>query len=100
MPDVAVVNAHHWGERLLGARAATLTRAAIDEALAERKHTFADVRLSETEEMRLYAVSGSAPDERLEGHSGLGVRVIVDGAWGFASQPLTDVNDAPRRGTH
>ena len=92
MPDVAVVNAHHWGD-VSSELAATLTRAAIDEAMAGGA-TFADVRLSETEEMRLYAVSGSAPDERLEGHSGLGVRVIVDGAWGFASQPLTDVNDA------
>ena len=56
--------------------------------------SYADVRLSETQELRLYAVSGGAPDERIEGSLGLGVRVLADGVWGFASRPLRDAADA------
>ena len=52
------------------------------------------MRLSETQELRLYAVSGRAPDERVEGSLGLGVRVLVDGVWGFASLPLREAGDA------
>ncbi len=92
MPEAPLAAAHRWGS-LDDALARALTGAAVDEARAAGA-TFADVRLSETEELRLYAVSGQAPDERVEGHAGLGVRVVVDGAWGFASRPLVDVDDA------
>ena len=86
--------AHQWGE-LAGGLATTgpLLEAAIGTA-AEGGASYADVRLSETQELRLYAVSGRAPDERIEGNLGLGVRVLVDGVWGFASRPLRDASDA------
>jgi TldD protein len=86
--------AHEWGD-VDRATADAVLRSVVDEA----RHggaEYCDVRLSETEEMRLYAVSGVAPDERLESHAGVGVRVLVDGVWGFASQPLRDENDARR----
>jgi TldD protein len=71
----------------------------LDDALghaAEQGASFADVRLSETEELRLYAVSSRPVDERLEGNAGIGVRVLVDGSWGFASVPLSGDDDARR----
>ena len=86
--------AHRWGELAGGlATAGPLLEAAIGTA-AEGGASYADVRLSETQELRLYAVSGRAPDERIEGNLGLGVRVLVDGVWGFASRPLRDASDA------
>jgi TldD protein len=86
--------AHQWGELAGGlAAAAPLLDAAVGEATAGGA-CYADVRLGETQELRLYAVSGRAPDERVEGSLGLGVRVLVDGVWGFASLPLRDAGDA------
>jgi TldD protein len=90
--DPNLLNAHRWGD-VDRATATALARAVVAEAQAAGAH-FCDVRLSETEELRLYAVSGQAPDERVEGHAGVGARVLVDGAWGFASQPLRDEGDA------
>jgi len=85
---------HQWGDLAGGlATAGSLLDAAVGAA-AEGGAGFADVRLSETQELRLYAVSGRAPDERIEGSLGLGVRVLVDGVWGFASRPLRDASDA------
>jgi TldD protein len=86
--------AHQWG-RVDRATATTLLGGVVAEAEAHGAQ-FCDVRLSETEELRLYAVSNQAPDERLEGHAGVGVRVLVDGVWGFASQPLRGDGDAKR----
>lgn len=80
--------AHAWGG-LSGGLAAV--RAELEDALGEAAAggaSFADVRLSEVEELRLYAVRSRAPDERLEANAGIGVRVLVDGVWGFASMPL------------
>jgi TldD protein len=85
---------HRWGDLAGGlATAGPLLDAAVGAA-AEGGASYADVRLSETQELRLYAVSGRAPDERIEGSLGLGVRVLVDGVWGFASRPLRDAGDA------
>ena len=87
--------AHRWGDLAGGlAAAGPLLDAAVGTAAAAGGASYADVRLSETQELRLYAVSGSAPDERIEGSLGLGVRVLVDGVWGFASRPLRDAADA------
>ena len=91
MPETALLAAHQWGE-LGKASVTTLLRDVVAEAQSAGA-SFCDVRLSETEEMRLYAVSNQAPDERLESNAGLGVRVLVDGVWGFASQPLRDDGD-------
>ena len=86
--------AHRWGELAGGlAAAGPLLDAAVGRA-AGGGASYADVRLSETQELRLYAVSGRAPDERVEGSLGLGVRVLVDGVWGFASLPLREAGDA------
>ncbi|HUB39863.1 MAG TPA: TldD/PmbA family protein [Streptosporangiaceae bacterium] len=87
-------DAHRWGELAGGLTAADPLLAAAVGTAAEGGASYADVRLSETEELRLYAVSGLAPDERIEGSLGLGVRVLVDGVWGFASRPLRDSGDA------
>jgi TldD protein len=85
---------HRWGDLAGGlATAGPLLDAAVDAATAGGA-SYADVRLSETQELRLYAVSGRVPDERIEGSLGLGVRVLVDGVWGFASRPLRDASDA------
>ena len=91
MSEPMLIPAHQWG---------AVTRASAEPLLSgvvaaaqEAGADFCDVSLSETEEMRLYAVSGVAPDERVEGHAGLGVRVLVDGVWGFASRPLRDDSD-------
>jgi TldD protein len=91
--------AHRWGDLAGGlATAGLLLDAAVGAASAGGASaggaTYADVRLSETQELRLYAVSGRAPDERIEGSLGIGVRVLVDGVWGFASRPLRDAADA------
>jgi TldD protein len=92
--------AHRWGELSGGlAGVADLLEAAIDEAQALGA-SFADARLSETEELRLYAVSGRPVDERLEGNAGIGVRALVDGAWGFASIPLAGNDDGRRAARH
>ena len=78
--------AHRWGDLAGGlATAGPLLDDAVGAAAAGGA-SYADVRLSETQELRLYAVSGGVPDERIEGSLGLGVRVLVDGVWGFASR--------------
>ena len=85
-------DAHRWG-------ALAAPGPELDEALAEAAALgaeFADVRLSETEELRLYAVSGRPVDERVEGNAGIGVRALVDGAWGFAAIPLAGEDDGRR----
>jgi TldD protein len=97
LPESAEANlgpAHRWGDLAGGlATAGPLLDAAVSAA-AGGGASYADVRLSETQELRLYAVSDRAPDERTEGSLGLGVRVLVDGVWGFASRPLRDAADA------
>lgn len=94
MSELAV--AHRWGELAGGLDAAAPTlEAALGEADALGA-AYADVRLSETEELRLYAVSARPVDERVEGNAGIGVRVLVDGVWGFGSIPLAGADDGAR----
>lgn len=75
------ITAHDWGEFVDDAAA----DAVLEEALsAVAEHVdFADVRLVEGEELRAYHQRGRDPDERVEQTLGIGVRVLVDGAWGF-----------------
>lgn len=92
-------HAHAWGESADARAAGRLLDAALDGA-AGPGVTYADVRLVECEELRLYAHHGAAPDERVEHSLGIGVRVLCDGAWGFAGLPLGDAataRDAARR---
>jgi TldD protein len=88
-----VSDAHDWGDLRELTTAGPLLDAAVGTATAGGAQ-YADVRLGEAQELRLYAVSGRAPDERVEGSLGLGVRVLVDGVWGFASVPLREAGDA------
>lgn len=99
MPEPAgleVSAEHRWGDLADGLRAVgPLLDAAVGTA-ESMGAGYADVRLSETQELRLYASSSGAPDERIEGSLGIGVRVLVNGVWGFASRPLREDADAAR----
>ncbi len=85
-------SAHQWGELSEDAVATELLEAALSEVGGDAD--FADARLVECEELRLYHRAGADPDERREHNLGIGVRVLVDGAWGFASRPLAGAPDA------
>ncbi len=86
-----MTSAHDWGDVATDSTAGEL----LDRAMGavERRVDFADVRIVEGEELRSYHVGGADPDERLERTIGVGVRVLLDGAWGFAARPLADVAD-------
>jgi TldD protein len=73
--------------------ARALAQEAVDLALG-RGATYADARLVEVVEERLYAASGREPDWRLEQVVGLGVRVLLKGAWGFGSRVLGSPSQA------
>ncbi|KRE60795.1 TldD/PmbA family protein [Nostocoides sp. Soil756] len=80
--------AHDWGDLADDVRASRL----MEEALAATEVaglSFADVRLVEAEELRLYTARSGDLDERSEHSAGIGVRVLLDGAWGFAAVPLS-----------
>jgi TldD protein len=81
-------SAHEWGELADDAAAG----AALSEALStiDTQVTYADARLVEGEELRAYHQRNADPDERREHTIGIGVRVLCNGAWGFASAPLSD----------
>jgi TldD protein len=83
---------HDWG---YAADAGDLLDQALDAATGPGVE-YADARLVECEEFRLYARGTGAPDERTEYNLGVGVRVLRDGVWGFASVPLGDAGDVRR----
>ncbi|WP_083283639.1 TldD/PmbA family protein [Humibacillus sp. DSM 29435] len=78
--------AHDWGDLADDGSATSLLEQAL--AVLPRDVEFADVRLVEAEELRAYHRHEGDPDERREYNVGIGVRVLVGGAWGFASRPL------------
>ena len=82
-----------WGDLAGDAAAAVLLEQALD---ATGGSDYADVRIVEAEEHRLYHGLKTGPDERREHNLGIGVRVLVDGAWGFASRPLAADGDPAR----
>ncbi|AGL16256.1 TldD/PmbA family protein [Actinoplanes sp. N902-109] len=86
------MSAHDWGSLADSSSA----REILDSALGvvAGAADFADVRLIEAEEMRSYVSLGGDPDERIEQNIGIGVRVLVDGQWGFAARPLASTADA------
>ncbi|HEX3593406.1 MAG TPA: TldD/PmbA family protein [Pseudonocardiaceae bacterium] len=85
------MTAHDWGDLATGGSA----DAVLDDALGALAGVeYADVRLVEGEELRAYHQLGQDPDERVEHTAGIGVRVLRDGAWGFASAPLADSGTA------
>lgn len=82
-------------------------KAAIHGAMAEaielaraRGATYADARVVEIEEERLYGHLGGDLDIRREHTLGIGVRVILGGMWGFGSRALgtRDAHLAAARG--
>lgn len=85
------MTAHDWGDLAADAAADPILDAALS---AVDGVDYADVRLVEGEELRTYHQLGRDPDERVEQTIGIGVRVLVDGAWGFASMPLADSGTA------
>lgn len=72
-------------------RSEPAARALAGEALLAAQSggaEYADVRVVEFEEERIYVVTEREVDWRSEHSFGIGVRVIAHGAWGFASQSL------------
>jgi TldD protein len=88
------MNAHDWGDLADDTAAAALLAQTM--STIDNRAEYGDARLVEAEELRSYHQLGLDPDERLEKSVGIGVRVLVDGSWGFAAAPLTDAG-APAR---
>ncbi|MFC3979348.1 TldD/PmbA family protein [Streptosporangium jomthongense] len=84
--------AHTWGNAHDDAAARALCETALGAASGPGVE-YADVRLVECEETRLYGRHGGARDERSELNMGVGVRVLREGVWGFAAAPLGDEAD-------
>src|SRR5438094_10117983 len=61
-----------------------LARAALDTAIA-RKASYADVRVMDIRQRYLSTKNGQPSQVRESRSFGLGIRVIADGAWGFAA---------------
>ena len=85
---MASTNAHLWGDLADDEAAAALLASAM--STIDSRVDYGDARLVEAEELRLYHQLDRDPDERLEKSIGIGVRVLVDGSWGFAAAPLSD----------
>jgi TldD protein len=72
-----------------------LARRALDTANA-RGATFADVRVVRARDEQVTVKSGRAEGVSIGESEGFGVRVLVDGAWGFASSSVLDAAEADR----
>src|SRR6202046_1937491 len=93
---MAHTNAHLWGDLADDEAAAALLGSAM--STIDNRVQYADAGLVEAEELRLYHQLDRDPDERLEKSIGIGVRVLVDGSWGFAAAPLSDAEGPARPG--
>jgi TldD protein len=80
--------AHRWGSLADDDLADEIMEQALEVGEAAGA-TVVDVRLGEVEEQRRYLDRRGAPEDRREQNVGIGVRVLLDGAWGFAALPLT-----------
>ena len=63
---------------------------------AARSAQYADVRLVETSQERFVVRNGVVDTISMDESLGIGVRVLVDGAWGFASSNLLSPAEADR----
>ena len=54
--------------------------------------TYADIRIADTENQSVVVKNGTVEAISLSANQGFGVRVIVDGAWGFASSARLERN--------
>ena len=71
----------------------------IDRALdaAQRSGaTYADIRLVERETESLTVKNGALESAEAQRTAGLGVRLLIDGAWGFSSSGLLEPDEAER----
>src|SRR2546430_1125561 len=59
---------------------------AIDTA-KKRGATYADIRIITTKKEAISVRNGALSDSNLSDDAGFGIRVIANGAWGFASSP-------------
>ena len=63
-------------------------------ALASRSGaTYADLRLGERQSQPLILRNGMVQSLTSGSDQGIGIRVIVDGGWGFASTPSLEMQD-------
>jgi TldD protein len=83
---------HAWGDLASDEAAAGMLHVAL-AAVDVPGVDYADVRLIEAEELRLYSTLEAGLDERVENNLGVGVRVLYRGSWGFASLPIWDTAD-------
>ena len=72
-----------------------LARRALDTANA-RGATFADVRVVRSRDEQVTVKGGRAEGVSIGESEGFGIRVLVDGAWGFASSSVMDAAEADR----
>jgi TldD protein len=72
-----------------------LARRALDTA-TQRGATYADVRVVHRRSQSVTVKSGRVEAVGLGETEGFGLRVLVDGAWGFASSSRTDAAEADR----
>ena len=72
-----------------------LIERAIDAAIGSGA-AYADVRIVEHQAEALTVKNGSLAAANSERSAGFGVRVLVDGAWGFASSQDLDLDEASR----
>ena len=82
------MSAHDWGDLADDATAAALLNAAM--STLDNVAEYGDARLIECGGAAPVRQLGPDPDERIEQNIGIGVRVLVDGQWGFAARPLAD----------
>jgi TldD protein len=90
--DSVGLDPHSWGDLASDEAAAGMLQIAL-AAVDVPGVDYADVRLIEAEELRLYSSLDAALDERVENNLGVGVRVLYRGSWGFASLPVWDTAD-------
>jgi TldD protein len=72
-----------------------LSRRALDTAV-QRGASYADVRVVRREEESINVKSGRVEGVAFGESEGFGVRVVVDGAWGFASSNVMSADEADR----
>ena len=71
----------------------------IDRALDAAQRggaSYADIRLVEREDESLTVKNGALESASTDGSAGFGVRVLVDGAWGFSSSSMTEPEEVER----
>ena len=74
-------------------------RQLIDRALDAAQRggaSYADIRLVDREDEALTVKNGALESASTDGSSGFGVRVLVDGAWGFSASSVAEPDEVER----